>query len=101
MTSSGTPVRSMAFTSRCEASHGTSSLMEPVRTFTTPPGTSEVASTSQRLTAGRGHRSLARTTEVFPDTITGARRDTRPRRAGSSGATTPTTPVGSGNVKSK
>ena len=63
--------------------------------FTTPPGTSAVAIASEKVMAGTGHRSEASTTAVFPDTITGANRDTRPSRAGSSGAITPTTPVGS------
>jgi hypothetical protein len=38
---------------------------------------------------------------VFPPTITGASRDTIPPSEGVSGASTPTTPVGSGNVKLK
>ena len=69
--------------------------------FTTPPGTSEVASTSPSETAGSGDGSLARTTVVFPDTMAGASRETRPRSAWSGGATIPTTPVGSGIVKLK
>src|SRR2546422_6388535 len=67
----------------------------------TPLGTSDVARTSVRVTAGRGFDSLARTTTAFPLTTAGATRETSPRSAGSSGATTPTTPVGSGYVKSK
>ena len=38
---------------------------------------------------------------MFPPTITGAKRPTSPSSAGSSGATIPTTPVGSGIVKLK
>ena len=38
---------------------------------------------------------------MFPDTIAGASRDTRPSRDLSPGATIPTTPVGSGIVKLK
>ena len=38
-------------------------------------------------------------TTVLPPTRAGAMRLTRPRRAGWSGAMTPTTPVGSGMVK--
>ena len=48
------PVRSMALTSRCAASHGASSAVRPVSTLTTPPGRSEVASTSLSDTAGSG-----------------------------------------------
>src|SRR5581483_1814694 len=40
------PVRSIAFTSMCDASQGASSARRPVRTLTTPPGTSLVASAS-------------------------------------------------------
>src|SRR5262249_48923239 len=40
------PVRSIAFTSMCEASHGAISARWPVNRFTTPPGRSLVASTS-------------------------------------------------------
>ena len=69
--------------------------------FTTPPGTSEVARTSPSETAGSGARSLASTTAVLPLTIAGARRETSPRSDWSCGATTPTTPVGSGTVKLK
>ena len=61
--------------------------------FTTPPGTSEVASASVRVTAGSGRVSDEMTTAALPDTITGARRLTRPSRLDASGATTPTTPV--------
>src|SRR4051794_38169549 len=64
--------------------------------LTTPPGTSEVASTSAKVTAGRGRSADAVTTTVFPDTMTGATTLTRPSRLDSWGATTATTPVGSG-----
>jgi hypothetical protein len=40
-------------------------------------------------------------TTVLPPTIAGASRETRPSSGGSSGATIPTTPVGSGIVKLK
>ena len=73
--SAGTPVTSIAFTSMWPASHGTSSATLPVRMLTTPPGTSDVASTSASDTAGSGARSLAITTAVLPETIAGARRD--------------------------
>src|SRR5205085_11804204 len=62
----------------------------------TPPGTSEVASTSAKVTAGSGRCGAAATTTVFPVTITGAITLTRPRRLESAGARTATTPVGSG-----
>src|SRR5580765_5004092 len=69
--------------------------------LTTPPGTSDVASTSPSSTAASGRVSEATTTAVLPPTSTGASRDVRPSSGGSSGATTATTPVGSGNVKLK
>src|SRR5919199_555857 len=69
--------------------------------FTTPPGTSDVARTSVSVTAGSGRDSDARTTTVLPATSGGASRDTRPRSDDDSGATIPTTPVGSGIVKLK
>ena len=69
--------------------------------FTTPPGTSLVASTSASDTAGSGDDSLAITTAVLPLTIAGASRETRPSSDCSPGATIPTTPVGSGSVKLK
>src|ERR687890_377846 len=58
------PERSMALTSICDASHGATSAVRPVSTLTTPPGTSEVASTSDSVTAGNGRCSLASTTTV-------------------------------------
>jgi hypothetical protein len=67
----------------------------------TPPGTSEVASTSASDTAGSGAGPLAIATTVFPETIAGATRLTSPSSGASAGATTPTTPVGSGIVKLK
>ena len=70
-------------------------------TLTTPPGTSEVASTSDSVTAGSGRFSLASTTTVLPVTITGATTDTSPSSDESCGASTATTPVGSGTEKSK
>src|SRR5690606_22106129 len=64
--------------------------------LTTPAGTSELLSTSAKVTAGIGDFSEASTTAVLPGTSTGANRVTSPNNAGSSGAMTPTTPVGSG-----
>src|SRR5439155_18683945 len=67
----------------------------------TPPGTSLVASTSVSVTAGSGRDSDAMTTTAFPTTTGGASRETRPSSDDVSGATMPTTPVGSGIVKLK
>src|ERR671924_703378 len=97
----GTPVTSIAFTSMWPASQDTSSFVSQVRTFTTPPGTSDVESTSASETAGSGLFSLAITTPVLPLTIAGASRDTRPSNDCSCGATMPTTPIDSGIVKLK
>src|SRR6266404_5315782 len=80
---------------------GTSSALRPVRTLMTPPGTSEVARTSVRVTAASGRVSDAMTTTALPATSGGATRETRPSNDDGSGATTPTTPVGSGIVKLK
>jgi hypothetical protein len=95
------PVRSMALTSMCEASHGAISAGRPVSRLTTPPGRSDVASTSASVIAGSGAVSDATTTAVFPVTITGATTDTRPSSDEAWGATSATTPVGSGTEKSK
>ena len=54
---------------------GTSSSAGPVSRFTTPPGTSDVASTSVRVTAGIGRRSSATTTTVLATAM--RRRDHR------------------------
>ena len=48
------PVRSIAFTSMCPASHGASSSAKPVSTLTAPAGKSEVASASASSTAATG-----------------------------------------------
>jgi hypothetical protein len=85
----------------CPASTGASSAVRPVSTFTTPPGTSEVASTSASVIAASGRSSLAITTAVLPLAITGATTLTSPSRPDSAGATTATTPVGSGTLKLK
>src|SRR5258707_1958940 len=69
--------------------------------LTTPPGTSEVPSTSDSVIAGNGRSWLATTTVVFPVAITGASTLTSPSRLDSAGATTATTPVGSGTLKLK
>src|SRR5271154_7100028 len=98
---SGAPVRSIALTSMCEASQGAISSVRPVSTLMTPPGTSEVASTSDRDTAGSGKRSLASTTTLLPVTTAGATTEMKPSRLEACGAITATTPVGSGTEKLK
>src|ERR1700748_1700867 len=95
------PDRSIAFTSMCEASQGAISSVRPVSTVITPPGTSEVASTSDSDTAGSGQRSLATATTVLPLTTAGATTETKPSRLDACGAITATTPVGSGSEKLK
>src|SRR5690348_4103118 len=99
--SSGTPQTSRESTSTWDASTGMSSYLKPVRRLTTPPGTSDVARTSVSVTAGSGRVSDAITTTALPATTGGASRDTSPRSDDVSGATTPTTPLGSGIVKLK
>src|SRR5438132_1059414 len=95
------PARSRALTSMCAASHGASSPRWPVRMLTAPPGTSEVASASASSIAASGCFSDASATTAFPPVSAGVTRVTRPRSGGSSGATIPTTPGGSGTVKLK
>src|SRR6201989_2593333 len=95
------PDRSIAFTSICEANQGAISSVRPVSTLITPPGTSEVASTSDSDTAGSGQRSLATATTVWPLTAAGATTETKPSRLDACGAITATTPVGSGREKLK
>src|SRR5579864_3341819 len=95
------PHRSIALTSMCEASQGATSAVRPVSTLITPPGTSEVASTSDSDTAGSGHRSPASTTTVLLLTTAGATTETKPSRLEACGAITATTPVGSGSEKLK
>ena len=83
-------------TSAWLASHGAISAADPVRMFTTPPGTSLVASTSPRVIALRGYCSLAITTTVLPLTSAGATTLANPSSEDCGGATIATTPVGSG-----
>ncbi len=85
----------------CRARCGRVSERGPQRRFTTPPGRSEVASTSAHSRPGIGSLSESRTTQLLPLTITGRTCETSPRSDGLSGATTPTRPVGSGSEKSK
>ena len=67
--------------------------------LTTPAGRSEVASTSAKEMAGRGHSAEATTTQVLPLTMMGATTLTKPRSEGRCGAMAATTPVGSGTEK--
>src|SRR5680860_906081 len=69
--------------------------------FTTPPGTSEVASTSESVIAGRGRWYDEVSTHVLPVTMIGASTLTSPRSEDFWGARAATTPVGSGREKLK
>src|SRR5688500_10111208 len=69
--------------------------------YTTPHGRSEDAIASASSSAASGCASEATATTAFPPTIAGARRETRPPNGGSAGASTATTPVGSGTEKLK
>ena len=60
-----------------------------------------MASASASSTAASGLPSDAIATTALPPTSAGAIRETSPSSGGSSGATTATTPVGSGTVKLK
>src|SRR5688572_7203915 len=80
---------------------GANSARVPASMLTTPAGISLVAKISAKVSAGNGYLSDASTTAVLPVKITGATSDTIARRGASSGATTTTTPVGSGIVKLK
>src|SRR5918994_1863540 len=95
------PHRSIALTSMCDASQGPISDADPVRMLTTPPGRSEVAITSPSVTAGSGRSYDETATTVLPETIAGAITLVSPSRLESCGARTATTPVASGNEKSK
>ena len=55
----------------------------------------------QKVTAGSGNLSEATTTAALPLRITGAVNETKDNSAGSSGARTTITPLGSGVVKLK
>ena len=67
--------------------------------LTTPPGTSDVASTSASSTAGSGRSVDATTTAVQPVASTGASTSTSPVSDEAAGASTPITPVGTGVEK--
>ena len=68
----------------------------PVKILTTPPGTSDVCSTSANVMEHSGLLSDANTTTVFPPAMMGAMIETKPINDDSFGATAETTPVGSG-----
>ncbi len=91
----------MALTSRWLASHGASSAVKPVSTFATPPGRSDVASTSASEIAGSGRRSEATITACCRCTAPARATLTKPSRLDSCGARIATTPVGSGSEKLK
>src|SRR5947209_9379079 len=93
--------RSSAFTSMWAARTGATSERQPVSRLTTPPGRSLVATASASSIAASGRCSDATATTALPPTSGGSRRVTRPSSGGSSGASTATTPVGSGTVKLK
>ena len=77
-----TPVRSIALTSRWLASQGASSAVKPVSTFATPPGRSEVASTSDERDGRQRAASREVTiTAVLPVQSTGASALTKPEQA--------------------
>src|ERR1019366_784802 len=91
----------IAFTSMWLAMCETSSARLPVRMFTTPPDKSLVARISANVAADSGNFSEATTMAALPLKITGATSETSASNDGSSGASTTTTPVGSGVVKLK
>src|SRR3954454_16414706 len=85
----------------CDASQGASSESRQVSKLHEPPGTWDVASASASSIAASGLVSEATAITAFPPVSAGSTRDTRPSSGGSSGASTATTPVGSGTVKLK
>ena len=97
---SGSPVAStIALTSRWPQSGDSSSSMRPDSRLSTPPGTSDTPATSPRSSARSGQRREMTATTVLPAASAGATSRTRPSRSGWSGASTATTPVGSGVEK--
>ena len=83
------------------ANVGTSSFLNPVRIFTTPPGRSETASSSPSTIAGYGKDCDARQTQVLPAMITGAIWLNNPSSGNLSSAMIPMIPIGSATVKLK
>src|SRR5207253_5820859 len=80
---------------------GVSSLRSPARRLKTPGGRSLVAMTSEKVSGASALAVEASAMTVLPLAIIGAITDTIPSKAGSSGASATTTPVGSGIVKLK
>src|SRR5262249_7073328 len=95
------PQQTTALTSMWPARWGISSWRNPVRMLTTPAGTSPAAHTSPNVMELSGFRSAATVTQVLPPTMIGAIAATTPNKAPSAGASTATTPVGSGTLKTK
>src|SRR3989338_1710954 len=89
----------MALISICCARGVISSDFNPVMMLITPAGKSDVAKISPKVIAERGDISEAIATTVFPLTTAGAILEISPKSGFSSGAITPTTPVGCGEVK--
>ena len=85
----------------CWAICGASSSLLPVIILTTPLGTSELEITSAKEIAHNGSFSETIARHVFPERITGIMEDIKPNKEFSSGATIPTTPIGSKIVKLK
>ncbi len=73
--------------------------MRPDSRLSTPPGTSETPATSPRSSARSGRLREISATTVLPAASAGAISRISPSRSGSSGASTATTPVGSGVEK--
>ena len=78
------PVRSIALTSMCEASHGASSVRWPVRMLTTPPGSRSSRAPRRARPRRADSASDASATTALPPTSAGAIRETRPSSGGSS-----------------
>src|SRR3989442_9806137 len=85
----------IASTPRWSASTLESSSFDPVTMLITPAGTSEVSSTLYSSVAATGWASDGIATTVFPTATAGATSETNPSSGSSSGAATPTTPIGS------
>ena len=68
----------VAFTSMWSAKKGSSSLTFPVIIFTTPPGKSELFSTSANVTAHKGLVLDAKMIQELPPAMMGAINETKP-----------------------
>src|SRR5436305_6092031 len=80
---------------------GASSLRSPARRLKTPAGRSLVAMISEKVRGASAFAGEASTMTLLPLAMIGAITETIPSKAGSSGASAATTPVGSGIVKLK